>query len=215
MRTLQTLIVTALALTACQETPTTAPTPAKPTSPPGHIKLPKPPSVEGLGGGACVVDRDCPLYLRCLDDRCAVPPAVKGEGATEATPAMSLTGSQGEAQFYLELATDGPQRTRGLMFRPEMSDSWGMLFIYPVEDELTFWMKNTYIPLDMVFIDDSATVVGVVQNAVPHTLSSRKVDGRSRYVLEINAGLAERYGIAKGSKVGFTHLPPGLSPHRR
>ncbi len=166
-------------------------------------------------GKSCVKDLDCTLYLRCIQDACAVPPAVDGADTSEA-PVVVVTTASGEAQFAMELALDIPQRSRGLMFRPRMSDEWSMLFVYDREQsDLSFWMKNTLIPLDMLFINDAGEVVGVVENAEPLTLTSRGIPGtRSRYVLEINAGLAKRFGIAAGDKVQFVRLADEHLPRR-
>ena len=157
---------------------------------------------------ACELDTDCAMYLRCYDAKCQVPPAMTGEPiGDDPVPAIAIVAAPGEAQFHLELTTTAEERSRGLMFRQTMSDEWGMLFIYPSQKKLTFWMKNTYIPLDMVFISSDHHVVGVVHDAVPHTTESRQVEGESQYVLELNAGLANRYGIKAGDKVVFANLP--------
>jgi hypothetical protein len=156
----------------------------------------------------CEIDRDCTLYLRCQEKVCAVPPAVDGAEDPDA-PVISIAG---QTQFYMELALDDAQRARGLMYRPRMSDQWSMLFVYTYDQPLSFWMKNTLIPLDIVFIDDSSKVVGVSHNAEPLTLTSRSVEGESRYVLEVNAGLAERYNIKKGDHVEFIRLDESLTP---
>ncbi len=159
-------------------------------------------------GKACSVDLDCPLFLRCQTSACAVPPAVDGDAVPDA-PVISFSGG---AQFFMELALDDDQRARGLMFRPRMSDTWSMLFVYPNDRPLSFWMKNTLIPLDMVFIKDNGEVLGVVEHAEPLTLSSRKVPGSSRYVLEINAGLAQRFNIKAGDKIQLVRLPDAHMP---
>jgi uncharacterized membrane protein (UPF0127 family) len=101
----------------------------------------------------------------------------------------------------VEVARTPEQRTRGLMFRKELKPHHGMLFIFDREEQQSFWMKNTYIPLDMIFIDDGLKVVGVVENAEPMTTVSRRVDGPSRYVLEVRGGFAGSQGIAAGTRV--------------
>ena len=89
------------------------------------------------------------------------------------------------------------------MFRESMDADRGMLFLFPREQQLSFWMKNTFIPLDLVFIRSDRTILGVVENAEPRTLTSRRVDGISQFVLEINGGLARTRGIRAGQKVTF------------
>lgn len=157
-------------------------------------------------GADCEVDRTCPLYLRCIDKKCAEPPAVDGGPGRDGTPVAVIAASKGEAQFYLETALDDEERRRGLMWRPRMSDQWGMLFVYPTDRPLSFWMKNTLIPLDMIFINSEGKVTGVVENAEPRTLTSRADGGPARYVLELNAGLANRFGIAAGDHVTLVGL---------
>jgi uncharacterized protein len=104
--------------------------------------------------------------------------------------------------------TDG-QRQMGLMFRESMADDEGMIFLFPTERHNAFWMHNTLIPLDMLFIDSDWKVVGIVENARPLTDDSRSVNKMSQYVLELNAGAAERYGLGEGTEVRFTP-PPGM-----
>ena len=79
----------------------------------------------------------------------------------------------------------------------------GMLFVFPRAQHLTFWMKNTVLPLDMIFIGDDRRVVGIVKDAVPYTTTPREVAGDSRYVLEVNAGFSERHGVRAGDAVTF------------
>jgi hypothetical protein len=89
------------------------------------------------------------------------------------------------------------------MYRRELPADHGMLFIFPDESVLTFWMQNTPIPLDMIFIGSDLKIVGIVRDAVPFTTSARSVGAPSRYVLEINGGAAQKRGIEVGDKVRF------------
>jgi uncharacterized membrane protein (UPF0127 family) len=82
-----------------------------------------------------------------------------------------------------------------------------MIFLFPREAEQTFWMKNTPIPLDMIFINDERRIVGIAQEAVPFSLDPRSVGRPSRFVLEINGGLSKRYGIRPGAAVLFQDVP--------
>ena len=84
----------------------------------------------------------------------------------------------------VEVAANDQQRQMGLMFREQMGELEGMLFIFPTERHNSFWMRNTLLPLDMFFIDSEWRVVGVVENAEPLTESARAVEGMSQYVLE-------------------------------
>jgi uncharacterized membrane protein (UPF0127 family) len=116
----------------------------------------------------------------------------------------------GAHRLTVEIADTSPLRTRGLMWRTELPEGTGMLFIFPVEVVQSFWMRNTLIPLDMLFIDRELRVVGVVQWAEPRTLSPRiTVDRPSLYVLEVPGGWASRHGIRTGARVELEGLLKG------
>ena len=161
-------------------------------------------------GGACESDGNCDSYYRCIDEHCAVPPAMSGERDEQTPVARFFNDDELVATFYLELATTEEEQQRGLMYRPTMLDDWGMLFIYDDEQHLSFWMKNTLISLDMIFVDGSGVVVGVVEEAEPETLRPRSVGRRAQYVLEINGGLAGEHGIDAGTKMSLTHVDEHL-----
>lgn len=112
-----------------------------------------------------------------------------------------LRGDWGQARFTVEVADDEAERAKGLMHRESMPQSAGMLFVYPQEQRVGFWMKNTLIPLDMIFLDATGTVQKVHHRAVPHDLSPIMSGKNTRLVLEINGGLAERLGIVPGSEM--------------
>jgi len=109
--------------------------------------------------------------------------------------------SGGMARFAVEVADDGPERAQGLMFRERMAKSAGMLFVYKRPQRASFWMKNTLIPLDMIFADPQGRVLAVHANAVPG--DKTKIDGGTgvKLVLEINGGLARRLGIGPGAEL--------------
>jgi uncharacterized membrane protein (UPF0127 family) len=101
----------------------------------------------------------------------------------------------------VEVADTHRARSKGLMYRETLDDKAGMLFIFPREEVQHFWMKNTYIPLDMIFIGKDLKVVGVVENAVPMTETLLTVGKPSKYVLEVNGGWSASQGIKNGYKV--------------
>ena len=107
----------------------------------------------------------------------------------------------GAHRVTVEIADTQALRTRGLMWRSELPEGTGMLFIFPSETVQSFWMRNTLIPLDMLFIDRRRRVVGVVQWAEPRTLTSRTVGKPSIYVLEVPGGWTARNGVRAGSTV--------------
>lgn len=103
----------------------------------------------------------------------------------------------------VEVASTPEQTARGLMYRRHLAPDAGMLFLFARPRHLTFWMRNTYIPLDMIFITSDMRVLGVVENATPLTDDVREVDGISQFVLEVNAGFAREHGIVAGTPVRF------------
>ncbi len=124
-----------------------------------------------------------------------------GAAHAECAPdAVHLRSSAGAVvRFSVEMADDEQERELGLMNRPELASSSAMLFVYPAPKHAWFWMKNTLIPLDMIFADATGLVTKVHSNAVP--LDETPIDGGDgvTYVLEINGGLAARMGIVRGS----------------
>jgi uncharacterized protein len=109
----------------------------------------------------------------------------------------------GEVVFQSEIADTPEERARGLMHRKTMATDHGMIFLFPDERPRSFWMKNTLIPLDMLFIRADRTILGIVENATPLTLTGRSVPGDSQFVLEVNGGQASERGLASGQKVRF------------
>lgn len=100
-----------------------------------------------------------------------------------------------------EVAATPNARTRGLMWRTALAEGTGMLFIFPHQYGLTFWMKNTLIPLDMIFFDESLAIVGIVERAEPKSLESRGPGRPAKYVLEVPGGWSEKIGLKAGLKV--------------
>ncbi|WP_226782615.1 DUF192 domain-containing protein [Oceaniglobus trochenteri] len=120
---------------------------------------------------------------------------------------VDLRGDWGSARFTVELADDASERAQGLMHRTEMPRSKGMLFVYEKPQRASFWMRNTLIPLDMIFLDRTGTVTRVHENAVP--LDETPIPGGEDVllVLEVNGGLAGRLGIAPGSQLRHPAVP--------
>jgi len=123
------------------------------------------------------------------------------------TPRVFIAGPSGrESSVKVELARTPEEQERGLMFRKELEADSGMLFIFKETSEHGFWMQNTLIPLDMIFIGEDGRVVGIVVNAEPLTTSPRTVGARSRYVLEVNGGWSAAHAVSKGDRVRFEGL---------
>lgn len=114
---------------------------------------------------------------------------------------LELRGPFGTARFSVEIADTAGERAKGLMLRPSMPAAAGMLFVYDRPQHVAFWMKNTLIPLDMVFADGSGRVTRVAANAKVKDLTPIEGGEDIAYVLEINGGLAARMGIAVGAEL--------------
>ena len=107
------------------------------------------------------------------------------------------------SRVTVEVARTEQQRARGLMYRKKLSPHQGMLFLFDRDEIQSFWMKNTYIPLDMLFISDAKVVVGIVENAPPMTEAQQQVDAPSRFVLEVRGGFCASQGIGVGARARF------------
>jgi uncharacterized membrane protein (UPF0127 family) len=114
---------------------------------------------------------------------------------------LEIITSRGTHEFSVEVMRSGPQRERGLMFRRYLPQDRGMLFDFGSERPVMMWMKNTYLPLDMIFIGRAGNVVGIAENAEP--LSEKIIpSGAPAFgVLEVNAGTADRIGLKIGDSV--------------
>jgi uncharacterized protein len=108
-----------------------------------------------------------------------------------------------DVTFAVEIADTPAKRELGLQYRRELPADRGMIFLFPVESDHSFWMKNTFIPLDMIFISRDRKIVGIVEQAVPFSTDPRVVSVPSLYVLEINGGLSRRHGFRPGDTVRF------------
>jgi uncharacterized membrane protein (UPF0127 family) len=117
------------------------------------------------------------------------------------------TPEGGRHAVAVELARTDAERERGLMFRRELAEDAGMLFLFEESDRHAFWMKNTLLPLDMLFIDEGGRVAGLVADAEPLTLTPRDPGVASRYVLEVRGGWAARHGVRPGARVRFENVP--------
>jgi uncharacterized membrane protein (UPF0127 family) len=107
----------------------------------------------------------------------------------------------------VEVARDDSSRSRGLMFRRALDPDHGMLFVFPSSEEHSFWMHDTLIALDLIFLDESRSVVGVVAHAAPQTDTSRTAGKPSRYVVEVGAGEAAEHAVGPGTRAVFIDVP--------
>ena len=115
---------------------------------------------------------------------------------------LEIINDAGDAlRFDIYLAENSEQQRRGLMFVRSMPETTGMLFVYKQDDFHSMWMKNTFIPLDMIFARSDGSVSSVISNTTPLTLASNQSREPVRYVLELNAGVARRMGIGQSSRL--------------
>ncbi|HRI84715.1 MAG TPA: DUF192 domain-containing protein [Ignavibacteria bacterium] len=103
----------------------------------------------------------------------------------------------------IELALDDSERTQGLMYRKSMDDEKGMLFIFDREEMQSFWMKNTIIPLDIMYVNSDFKIVKIFKNTVPFSEISLPSDRPAIYVVEVAGGFSDRYKIKEGDKIKF------------
>ena len=106
-----------------------------------------------------------------------------------------------DLKIQVEVARTGATRRQGLMYRKSLKPHHGMVFLFEKEEPQSFWMKNTYISLDIMFVNRAGTVIGIVHSAEPMTTTPRNVPGASQYVIEMSGGYAKQYGIQKGTRV--------------
>lgn len=156
----------------------------------------------GLGGSGTPA-RDLGPTNRAPGDGAALnagPEPAAGDAARK-TPKLTLVTASGRHDISLEIADSDEKRMVGLMFRTSLPFGHGMLFPYPDDHEITMWMKNTYISLDMVFIRPDGSVHRVARNTEPMSEEIISSNGPVSAVLELIAGSAERYAILPGSRV--------------
>ena len=111
------------------------------------------------------------------------------------------TAAGGQHRFTVEVAESMNQRARGLMFRESLAPEAGMLFVYPGEQEIRMWMKNTLIPLDMLFVASDGRIVSIAENTVPLSEEVISSGAAVQGVIELAAGTAQRLGIEPGDRV--------------
>lgn len=137
------------------------------------------------------------LFGLPLLDRAAAGESRLGAGHDTVT----IATKNGRQSFAAEIANTKNQRDRGLMFRRRLPERRGMLFDFDQDQEIRMWMKNTLIPLDMIFIQSDGRIRKIEQNTEPGSLRPISSDGPARAVLEVRAGTTRKYGIAPGDRV--------------
>ncbi len=114
---------------------------------------------------------------------------------------LEIATKSGVKVFSVEMATTEEEKTTGLMYRKELADGKGMLFDFSPEQQVSMWMKNTYIPLDMIFIRADGRILRIAENTEPLSTKIIPSGGLAKGVLEVIGGTAQKYGIAPGDRV--------------
>lgn len=114
---------------------------------------------------------------------------------------LEIVTKNGVHVFSVEMATTEEEKTTGLMYRKELPDGKGMLFDFSPEQQVSMWMKNTFIPLDMIFIRADGRILRIAENTEPQSTRIIPSGGLAKGVLEVIAGTAQKYGIAPGDRV--------------
>jgi uncharacterized membrane protein (UPF0127 family) len=114
---------------------------------------------------------------------------------------LEIVTKSGVQVFSVEMATTEQEKETGLMYRKELADGKGMLFDFSPEQQVSMWMKNTYIPLDMIFIRADGRILRIAENTEPESTRIISSGGLAKGVLEVIAGTAKKYGIAPGDRV--------------
>lgn len=118
---------------------------------------------------------------------------------------LSFIDSSGTiiSKINIQVANSEYDRELGLMFRKNMDENQGMLFIFPDVQARSFWMRNTLIPLDMIFVDSTKTVLNIAKNTTPLSDVSYPSAGPAEYVIEVNGGFCDRHNLTAGAKVNW------------
>ncbi|MGH8005679.1 MAG: DUF192 domain-containing protein [Candidatus Binatia bacterium] len=126
------------------------------------------------------------------------------------TPHVVIHPQTGDPiRVSVEIADTAEKRNFGLMYRNELPELHGMLFLFPREAPLSFWMKNTPLPLDIIFINATHTIVSIAQNTTPFSPKPLPSGSPAQFVLEVNGGFCQRHGVAVGDRVA---LPGPVTP---
>ncbi|CAN5747252.1 hypothetical protein BH09MYX1_BH09MYX1_20680 [soil metagenome] len=170
-------------------------------------------------GGATTAAATKPPAPRCVISSPAVAPPKAlpaascppdPQGGPPFAKVANVSIPDASASVEVELALSDDETERGLMYRTKMADGHGMLFAMPERKQQTFWMRNTCISLDMMFIDDDGTIVGILENVPTVNDEIRSVACPSSWVLEVNGGFSRAHGVKAGQKV----ILPAVHPTR-
>ena len=154
------------------------------------------------------------LMAFVLGSKCSKEPKDKQESSTisyefRKDGELSILGKDGEvkASFDIEIVSRKDDVHRGLQFRESMQENQGMLFIFDGKQNYGFWMKDTYIPLDMLFIDYENKIFQIAEDTTPFSEEHIEVVGYNLYTLEVNAGICKKYSINNGDTITWKRTP--------
>jgi uncharacterized membrane protein (UPF0127 family) len=148
--------------------------------------------------------------LICLSLLLAAAPAVITAPTAAQAEELVVETAKGERTFAVEVVREEKDRSRGLMFRHELAEDHGMLFDYDPPQQIAFWMKNTFLSLDIIFIGADGRILNIAQKTTPLSLEHLPAAGKARGVLEINGGLSEKFGIKPGDRVRHRLFDPAV-----
>lgn len=141
-------------------------------------------------------------FQSCKEEQKTIKPLVI-EFKKEAELVLKTANDSIIKKLDIEIADDEYKTQTGLMYRDEMGELQGMLFVFPDEDLRSFYMKNTNIPLDIIYIDANKTIVSFQKNARPNNETSLPSNVPAKYVLEINSGLSDQWQLEVGDKMEY------------
>jgi uncharacterized protein len=130
-------------------------------------------------------------------------PAATNEGIVKEGEVVFLRGEKRLRKIDVEVAENETERQKGLMFRPYLSDSVGMLFVFDEATPQSFWMKNTMISLDIIYVDQNKKIVSIQKNAKPYSEESLPSFSSAQYVVEVIGGYCDKYDIKVGDSIVF------------
>jgi len=148
-----------------------------------------------------VADRNEPVSVSTSTENPTA--STTASGIVKEGEVVFLRGDKRIRKIDVEIAENEADRQKGLMFRPFLSDSVGMLFIFETLEPQGFWMKNTMISLDIIYVDENKKIISIQKRAKPYSEDSLPSFGNVQYVVEVNGGYCDKYGIEVGDTIVF------------
>ena len=167
-------------------------------------------SAAGAGGAGVVVAAGGVKGVRAVAAAILLLALAAGVGAAAREQANFKTGrltihAEGrQVNYRVEVADNNRLRRLGLMHRHSLPENQGMLLLFAQPQRASIWMKNTFIPLDLLYIDNQGRIVKIVENAIPRSTGAMRSNGKVKAVLELNAGQVSKWGLAVGDRVSHS-----------